>query len=197
MGCSTRLGGLVGEWYRAKFDVLESARPDRTEVRRLVASRRTAQSDEHLIADADVVHIAASQQRRPMQHRWNSQKVNDVFGTSWKMMPNRNKVDGTEVPSQAYQGISRGLYGAETRSLPWMQGVSRLAWRTLGCLHVEVRAHLGEPKHNQGIGRVGERYETNQPECNYKRDTFGNSTNACVIDNFEWTKSSGKLIISD
>ena len=60
-------------------------------------------TDEHLIADADVVYIARSKQRRHMQHRWNSQKANDVIGTSWEMMPNRNKVDGSLA------GISRHI----------------------------------------------------------------------------------------
>ena len=38
-------------------------------------------SDESLIADADGVHIA---ERRLVQHRWSSQKVQDLIGTLWE-----------------------------------------------------------------------------------------------------------------
>ena len=49
-----------------------------------MARQNEERSDENPIADADGVHIARSIQRRPVKHRWNSQKVKDDWvGTPW------------------------------------------------------------------------------------------------------------------
>ena len=151
-------------------------------------------TDEHLIADADVVYIARSKQRRHMQHRWNSQKANDVIGTSWEMMPNRYKVDGS------FAGISRHITWAvwSRNTVPTLDARCATSCledtRMLAC---RGSGAFGRAKTQSGHWRVGEGYETNQLECNYKRDTFGNSTNTWLIDTFERTKSSGNFIISD
>ena len=90
---------------------------------------KAERSDENLIADADGVHIARSIQRRPVQHRWSSQKVKELVGTPLENDANEDKVDGAEFSSQ----IQHLGNGAETRSLPLVQVVSRSAWETLGC----------------------------------------------------------------
>ena len=79
------------------------------------------------------VHVARCIQRRPRQHRWNSQKVNDLVGSPWEMMPKKNQTHGGKVQPQDLVGN-----GAETRSPPWIQVMSRIAWRTLRCMQIEV-----------------------------------------------------------
>ena len=61
-------------------------------------------------------------------------------------------VNGAEVPSQIHSVCNC----AETRAPSWMQVVSRLAWRTLECVQIEVRARLGGRRLNQGNGGGGE-----------------------------------------
>ena len=41
-------------------------------------------SEEHFIEDADGMHVARSTQRRLLQHRWKTQQVQDLVGTSWR-----------------------------------------------------------------------------------------------------------------
>ena len=135
---------------------------------------------------------ARSIQRRPEQHRWNSRKAEDLVGTSWETMPKNTEVDGAEVPSQ----VHHVGFGADTRSLPWMQVVSRFAWRTLGCVQINVQSHLRERRLDQGDGRERKGCEASQFECNDTGDPLGNSTSEWAIVKFEWTSSSGKLIIS-
>ena len=44
------------------------------------------------------VRIAKSVQRRLLQDRWNSQKVKDLVGTPWEMMPKRTKLMEPRFP---------------------------------------------------------------------------------------------------
>ena len=58
----------------------------------------------------------------------------------------KHDVDGAEIPWKIHHVGN----AAETRSLPWMQVVSRSAWRALGCVTVKIRAHLGGRRVDQG-----------------------------------------------
>ena len=106
-------------------------------------------------------------------------------------MPKKTKLTEPRVPSLIHD-VSNG---AETRSISWMQVVSRLAWRTLGCVQTEIRAHLGGREVNQGNGRGGERCEASQLECN--GEPVCNPTSDVGHGKIESTSSSGKLSISD
>ena len=103
-----------------------------------------------------------------------------------------SEVDEAELPSQIHHVGN----GTETRSLPWMQVVSRFAWRTVGCLQIEVRAHLGARRFNQCKGRGGEGCEPSQLECNDESESFGNPASEWDIVKFESTRTSGKFIIN-
>ena len=74
--------------------------------------------------------------------------------------------------------------------------MSRFARRTLGCVQIEVRAHLGGRRLNQDNGRGGERCQASQFECNNKGDLFGSSTSMWIIVKFECTTTSGKPTIT-
>ena len=147
---------------------------------------------EILIADADGVHIGRSIQRRPAQHRLELPTVKELCGTPWKMLPNKTKLVGRGSLSQKHHVGS----GAETRSPSWMQVVSRFAWRTLGCVHIEFRAHLGGRRLNQGYGGGGEGCEASQLERNDDGESVGVPTSEWNIGQFKSTSSSGKFIIS-
>ena len=81
------------------------------------------------------------------------------------------------------------MYGAETRSLPWMQAVSRLVRRTVGCVQIEVRAQFGGRRLKYNNGRDGKRMRGKPTEWSDEGGPFGNSTGEWVIIKFEWTSS--------
>ena len=101
-----------------------------------------------------------------------------MVGTRWEIMPKEtNKVDGAEVPSQAYRVDN----GAETRSPPCMKVVSRFAY-----VQIEIRRHLGRRRLNQGNDTDGQGCEASQLQRNDKGDPFGDSTDIVKV---EWTTS--------
>ena len=118
-------------------------------------------SDEHFFADADGVHICPIQ-RRPMQHRWNAQKVKDWVGTPWEMMPEK-----TELMEPTFPRRFTTL------------AVEQKHCHLCGCK--SCHALLG----GQGNGRGGEGCEASQLECNDKGDPFGNSNSEWCIVKFE------------
>ena len=78
--CSSWMSGSAGMWPGLTQQKFADRRRPETWL-------GNAERDEHLTADADGVHtwhIARSVQRRPVQHRWNSQTVKDLVGTPWE-----------------------------------------------------------------------------------------------------------------
>ena len=98
--------------------LLESARPDATEVRRPLACWTMARQNREV-----------GRTPRPVCSTVGSRRVLPRYIT-WAMV--------------------------QKRSLSRMQVVSRLAWRTLGCVQIEVGTRLGGRRLNQGSGRCGE-----------------------------------------
>ena len=92
-----------------------------------------------------------------------------------------NDVEAAEVPSQIHHAGN----GAETRSLSCVQVVSRLAWRTLECVQIEVRAQLGGRRVNRGNNRGGEECEASQLERTDDGESVANPTSEWDIGKFE------------
>ena len=138
---------------------------------------KVERSDANLIADAEGVHLGTRRRSK-----------------TWLAPCGKccQEVDGAGFFSQAYHVG----FGAGTPSLPCVQVVSRFAWRTLGCVQIEVRAHLEGRRLDQGNGRGGKSCKASQLECIDRGDFFGNSTNEWDIVKPEWTSSLGKCIIS-
>ena len=130
---------------------------------------KAERSDENFIADVGGVHIARRMQCRPMEHRWNSQKVRDLGGQ-----------------------IHHVGNGAETRSLPWMQVAATLCLEDSSfertCADEDSIKAMAEA---QKDGRQA------NPSAATKTDPFHSSTSEWgTTVKFECTSSSGKFIIS-
>ena len=77
--------------------------------------------------------------------------------------------------------------GAETRSPPWMQVEPRFDWRT------RIRADRGS---SAFVRTKTQSRQRQRRRHNDKGDTFGCATSKWIIVKFEWTNSSGKLLVS-
>ena len=114
--------------------------------------------------------------------RWSSQEVNALVGTPWEMMP---KTTMSKQPRSPHRYITRAMVQKHGPYLVCMQVVSRLAWRTLECVQIEVRAHLGGRRVNRGNNRGGEECEASQLERTDDGESVGNPTSEWDIGKFE------------